>query len=39
MTLYDPLVRVARQIDAAARLKKDFPSLVFVGSAYIYLQE
>jgi 2,4-dienoyl-CoA reductase-like NADH-dependent reductase (Old Yellow Enzyme family) len=35
----DPLVGVARQIDATARLKADFPGLVFVGSAYSYLQE
>jgi 2,4-dienoyl-CoA reductase-like NADH-dependent reductase (Old Yellow Enzyme family) len=35
----DPLVGVARQIDATARLKADFPSMVFVGSAYSYLQE
>ena len=35
----DPLVGVARQIDATARLKKGFPSLAIVGSAYTYLQE
>jgi NADPH2 dehydrogenase len=35
----DPLRGVARQIDATARLKKEFPKLVFVGSAYSYLQE
>jgi NADPH2 dehydrogenase len=35
----DPLVGVARQIDATARLKAEFPGLVFVGSAYSYLQE
>ena len=35
----DPLRGVARQIDATARLKRDFPKLVFVGSAYSYLQE
>src|SRR5262249_4926486 len=35
----DPLVGVARQIDATARLKADFPRLVFVGSGYTYLQE
>ena len=35
----DPLVGVARQIDATARLKQDFPSLAIVGSAYSYLQE
>jgi NADPH2 dehydrogenase len=35
----DPLVGVARQIEATARLKKRFPGLVMVGSAYSYLQE
>src|SRR6185436_1647384 len=35
----DPLRGVARQIEATARLKADFPELVFVGSAYSYLQE
>jgi 2,4-dienoyl-CoA reductase-like NADH-dependent reductase (Old Yellow Enzyme family) len=35
----DPLRGVARQIDATARLKRAFPNLVFVGSAYSYLQE
>jgi 2,4-dienoyl-CoA reductase-like NADH-dependent reductase (Old Yellow Enzyme family) len=35
----DPLRGVARQIDATARLKRTFPDLVFVGSAYSYLQE
>ena len=35
----DPLVGVARQIDATARLKQAFPSLAIVGSAYSYLQE
>jgi len=35
----DPLCGVARQIDATARLKSDFPGLVFVGSGYSYLQE
>src|SRR4029453_10120707 len=35
----DPLCGVARQIAATARLKKSFPNLVFVGSAYSYLQE
>jgi NADPH2 dehydrogenase len=35
----DPLVGVARQIAATAILKKDFPSLAIVGSAYSYLQE
>jgi NADPH2 dehydrogenase len=35
----DPLRGVARQIDVTARLKKAFPHMVFVGSAYSYLQE
>jgi 2,4-dienoyl-CoA reductase-like NADH-dependent reductase (Old Yellow Enzyme family) len=35
----DPLVGVARQIEAVARAKAEFPSLVLVGSAYTYLQE
>lgn len=35
----DPLAGVARQITATARLKSAFPRLVFVGSAYSYLQE
>jgi 2,4-dienoyl-CoA reductase-like NADH-dependent reductase (Old Yellow Enzyme family) len=35
----DPLRGVARQIEATARLKARFPNLVFVGSAYSYLQE
>ena len=35
----DPLVGVARQIDATARLKARHPELIIVGSAYSYLQE
>jgi NADPH2 dehydrogenase len=35
----DPLRGVARQIQATARLKAWFPKMVFVGSAYSYLQE
>jgi NADPH2 dehydrogenase len=35
----DPLRGVARQIQATALLKRAFPNLVFVGSAYSYLQE
>lgn len=35
----DPLVGVARQINAAAQLKRDFPSLVLVGTGYSYLQD
>jgi 2,4-dienoyl-CoA reductase-like NADH-dependent reductase (Old Yellow Enzyme family) len=35
----DPLIGVARQINTAAALKQDFPSLVLVGTGYSYLQE
>jgi 2,4-dienoyl-CoA reductase-like NADH-dependent reductase (Old Yellow Enzyme family) len=35
----DPLQGVARQIQATALLKAAFPHLIFVGSAYSYLQE
>ena len=35
----DPLIGVARQIEATSRLKAPFPDLVLVGSAYSYLQE
>lgn len=35
----DPLVGVARQIEATARLKQAFPNLAIVGSAYSYLQD
>ncbi|MBZ5654329.1 MAG: NADH:flavin oxidoreductase [Acidobacteriia bacterium] len=35
----DPLVGVARQMDATHRLKQQFPNLLVVGSAYSYLQE
>src|SRR5436309_3007755 len=35
----DPLVGVARQIDATARLKTLHPKLAIVGSGYSYLQE
>lgn len=35
----DPLVGVARQIHATAEIKKAFPDLAIVGSAYSYLQE
>lgn len=35
----DPLVGVARQITVVASLKKKFPHLAIVGSAYSYLQE
>ena len=35
----DPLRGVARQIEATARLKSEFPQMVFVGSGYSYLQE
>jgi 2,4-dienoyl-CoA reductase-like NADH-dependent reductase (Old Yellow Enzyme family) len=35
----DPLVGVARQIGVTARLKRRFPGLAIVGTAYTYLQE
>jgi 2,4-dienoyl-CoA reductase-like NADH-dependent reductase (Old Yellow Enzyme family) len=35
----DPLRGVWRQIHATALLKRDFPRMLFVGSAYSYLQE
>lgn len=35
----DPLVGVARQMDAARRLKENFPNLIIVGTAYSYLQD
>jgi 2,4-dienoyl-CoA reductase-like NADH-dependent reductase (Old Yellow Enzyme family) len=35
----DPLVGVARQIDAVGRIKERYTDLLIVGSAYTYLQE
>ncbi|MCC6164279.1 MAG: NADH:flavin oxidoreductase [Acidobacteria bacterium] len=35
----DPLIGVCRQIAVTAALKRDFPALRIVGSAYSYLQE
>jgi NADPH2 dehydrogenase len=35
----DPLIGVARQMDATRRLRQQFPSLIFVGTAYTYLQD
>ncbi len=35
----DPLVGVARQMEVTRCLKQKFPNLIFVGSAYSYLQE
>jgi NADPH2 dehydrogenase len=35
----DPLVEVARQMNAARLLKSRFPELIIVGSAYSYLQD
>ncbi len=35
----DPLVGVARQIEATRRLKEAVPELVMVGTGYTYLQE
>jgi 2,4-dienoyl-CoA reductase-like NADH-dependent reductase (Old Yellow Enzyme family) len=35
----DPLVGVARQMAATRELKRRFPNLIIVGSAYTYLQD
>ena len=35
----DPLFGVARQMEVTHRLKQQFPNLIFVGSAYSYLQD
>ena len=35
----DPLVSVARQIQAAAQLKQLYPDLIYVGTGYSYLQD
>jgi 2,4-dienoyl-CoA reductase-like NADH-dependent reductase (Old Yellow Enzyme family) len=35
----DPLVSVARQMEATRRLKQQFPNLIFVGTGYSYLQD
>ena len=35
----DPLIGVARQMDFTRRVKQKFPKLVFMGSAYSYLQD
>tara|TARA_B100001013_G_C24611547_1_gene443424 strand:- start:164 stop:1621 length:1458 start_codon:yes stop_codon:yes gene_type:complete len=35
----DPLAGVARQIHAHAKIKEQFPEMVFVGTGYTYLQE
>ena len=35
----DPLVSVARQMEAARRLKEQFPNLIFIGTGYSYLQD
>jgi NADPH2 dehydrogenase len=35
----DPLIGVARQIAAVAQVKREFPDLLVVGSAYTYLQD
>jgi NADPH2 dehydrogenase len=35
----DPLVGVARQLEATQQLKKRFPKLIIVGTAYSYLQD
>jgi NADPH2 dehydrogenase len=35
----DPLVGVARQMNATRELKRQFPNVIFVGTAYSYLQD
>ena len=35
----DPLIDVARQMEMTRFLKQRFPNLIFVGSAYTYLQD
>ncbi len=35
----DPLAGVARQMNATRKLKEQFPNLIFVGTAYTYLQD
>src|SRR5581483_5089780 len=35
----DPLIGVSRQMQMTRELKKQFPRLIFVGSAYSYLQD
>ncbi len=35
----DPLVGVARQLEATRQVKQNFPNLIVVGTAYSYLQE
>ncbi len=35
----DPLVEVARQMNAVRQLKQQFPELIIVGTAYSYLQD
>jgi 2,4-dienoyl-CoA reductase-like NADH-dependent reductase (Old Yellow Enzyme family) len=35
----DPLVGVARQMNAAHALKQEFPDLLIIGTAYTYLQD
>lgn len=35
----DPIIGVARQMEMTRQLKSQFPALIFVGSAYSYLQD
>jgi len=35
----DPLVGVARQLHATRKLKREFPELIIIGTAYSYLQD
>ena len=35
----DPLIGVGRQMEVTRQLKQQFPNLIFVGTAYSYLQD
>jgi NADPH2 dehydrogenase len=35
----DPLIGVARQMEATRQLKAEFPNLIIIGTAYSYLQD
>lgn len=35
----DPLIEVARQLEAVRELKRQFPGLIFVGTGYTYFQD
>jgi NADPH2 dehydrogenase len=36
---HDPLIEVARQMECARELKRQFPELIFVGTGYTYFQD